>query len=241
MAHHHHGMLPGSGDFLLLFVASVLGSAHCVGMCGPYVAMCSAQFVPRGATPAVRLVLRLCFNFGRIATYSVIGLIVGAFGQIALAAAARVGLSGLIAIVAGIGALTCGLTLIGWLRDPARLVAYVGIDRLIRAARARLSHSSPLLAPLFLGTLQGWLPCALVYAAASRAAVAGSAGMGALTMLIFGLGTVPTVFSLTMVPRTVLRRFKAQRIAGVLLATLGGILILRGLAGLGLISETMLW
>ena len=189
----------------------------------------------------MRLVLRLIFNLGRIATYSVIGLIVGAFGQIALAAAARVGLSGVIAIVAGICALMFGLTLIGLLRDPARLAAYVGIDRLIRAARVRLSHSSPLVAPLFLGVLQGWLPCALVYAAASRAAVAGSSGMGALTMLIFGLGTVPAVFSLTVVPRAVLRRFKAQRIAGVLLAALGVILILRGLAGLGLISETVLW
>ena len=65
------------GDLVLLFGASVLGSAHCVAMCGPYVAMCTAQFVPKGATSAARCGLRVLFNLGRIATYSFIGLIAG--------------------------------------------------------------------------------------------------------------------------------------------------------------------
>jgi len=226
---------------VLLFAASLLGSAHCIGMCGPYVAMCTAQFVPRGSTVAARFFLRLVFNLGRIATYGVIGLIVGAFGQIALAFAARVGLNGMVAIAAGAAAVLFGLSLMGWIRDPARLAAYAGVDRVLRAGRTRLTQASPMVAPLFLGMLQGWLPCALVYAAASRAAVAGSAGMGALTMLIFGLGTLPAVFALTVVPQTVLRRVKAQRLAGVLLTVLGLVLILRGLASFGLIPSTVMW
>ena len=226
---------------MLLFAASLLGSAHCIGMCGPYVAMCTAQFVPRGSTVAARFFLRLVFNLGRIATYGVIGLIVGAFGQIALAFAARVGLNGMVAIAAGAAAVLFGLSLMGWIRDPARLAAYAGVDRVLRAGRTRLTQASPMVAPLFLGMLQGWLPCALVYAAASRAAVAGSAGMGALTMLIFGLGTLPAVFALTVVPQTVLRRVKAQRLAGVLLTVLGLVLILRGLASFGLIPSTVMW
>ncbi|HWJ36678.1 MAG TPA: sulfite exporter TauE/SafE family protein [Steroidobacteraceae bacterium] len=238
---HHHALLPVGGDFVLLFAASLLGSAHCIGMCGPYVAMCTAQFVPRGSTVAARFFLRLVFNLGRIATYGVIGLIVGAFGQIALAFAARVGLNGMVAIAAGAAAVLFGLSLMGWIRDPARLAAYAGVDRVLRAGRTRLTQASPMVAPLFLGMLQGWLPCALVYAAASRAAVAGSAGMGALTMLIFGLGTLPAVFALTVVPQTVLRRVKAQRLAGVLLTVLGLVLILRGLASFGLIPSTVMW
>jgi sulfite exporter TauE/SafE len=238
---HHHTQLPLGGDLVLLFGASLLGSAHCVGMCGPYVAMCTAQFIPRGATPAARFFLRLLFNLGRIGTYTVIGLIVGAFGQIVLALAAHLGLTGVVAIVAGVAAVSFGMSLVGLIRDPARIVAYAGIDRLLRAGRTRLTEVSPMVAPLLLGTLQGWLPCALVYAAASRAAVAGGAGMGALTMLIFGLGTVPAVFALTLVPRTILQRVKAQRIAGVLLIVLGLILIARGLASFGLIPSTELW
>jgi len=238
---HHHAQLPLGGDLVLLFAASLLGSAHCVGMCGPYVAMCTAQFVPRGATPAARFFLRSVFNLGRIATYSLIGLIAGAFGQIVLAFADHLGLTGTVAIAAGAAAVLFGLSLMGWIRDPARLAAHAGIDRVLRAGRTRLARSSPMVAPLFLGMLQGWLPCALVYAAASRAAIAGSAGMGALTMLIFGLGTVPAVFALTVIPHTVVRRVKAQRLAGILLTLLGIILICRGLASFGFIPSAVLW
>lgn len=238
---HHHHALPIGGDLVLLFGASLLGSAHCVGMCGPYVAMCTAQFVPRGATPAVRFFLRILFNLGRIATYALIGLIAGAFGQIAQAVAVRLQFTGIVAIAAGIAAVAFGLSMIGWIRDPARAVAGAAPGRWLIACRMRLSRAPSTAAPLLLGALQGGLPCALVYAAASRAGVAGSAGMGALTMVVFGLGTVPAIFALTVVPQMVLRRVKAQRLAGVLLTVLGVLLMLRGLANFGLVPSTGWW
>jgi sulfite exporter TauE/SafE len=229
------------GDLVLLFGASLLGSAHCVAMCGPYVAMCTAQFVPRGATPAARCGLRVLFNLGRITTYSLIGLIVGAFGQIAQELASRFGVTGITAIAAGIAAMVFGLSMLGWFRDPARVVAMAGLGRWLVAGRVRVNQAPPAAAPLLLGALQGWLPCALVYAAASRASLAGSPAMGALTMLVFGLGTLPAVFAMTLVPRTLLRRVKAQRLAGMLLAGLGVLLILRGLANFGLVPSTGWW
>ncbi len=228
------------GDLVLLFGASLLGSAHCVAMCGPYVAMCTAQFVPRGATPRARCGLRILFNMGRIATYGVIGLIVGAFGQIAQAVAGRFGFAGIIAIAAGSAALVFGLSMMGWFRDPARVVA-AGLGRWLIAGRMRLNRAPAAVAPLLLGALQGWLPCALVYAAASRATLAGTPVMGAFTMLVFGLGTVPAIFALTLVPQTLLRRVRTQRLAGALLALLGVILILRGLANFGMVPSTGWW
>ncbi len=229
------------GDLVLLFGASLLGSAHCVAMCGPYVAMCTAQFVPRGATPAARCGLRVLFNLGRIATYSLIGLIVGAFGQIAQAAASRFGVTGIVAIAAGGAAVIFGLSMIGWFRDPARILALAGLGRWFIAGRMRLNRAPPAAVPVLLGALQGWLPCALVYAAASRASLAGTPVMGAFTMLVFGLGTLPAVFAMTLLPQTLLRRVRAQRLAGVLLAGLGALLILRGLASLGLVPPTGWW
>ena len=229
------------GNLVLLFGASLLGSAHCVAMCGPYVAMCTAQFVPRGASPGARCGLRVLFNLGRIATYSLIGLIVGAFGQIAEAVASRFGVAGIVAIAAGSAALAFGLSMIGWFRDPASVVAMAGVGRWLIAGRMRLNQAPPAAAPLLLGALQGWLPCALVYAAASRASLAGTPVMGAFTMLVFGLGTVPAVFALTVIPQTLLRRVKAQRLAGALLAVLGVLLILRGLANFGLVPSTGWW
>jgi uncharacterized protein len=230
-----------NGDLVLLFGASLLGSAHCVGMCGPYVTMCTAQFVPRCATPAARFFLRVLFNVGRIATYGLIGVIVGAFGEIAQAAAARWGVTGIVAIAAGGAALAFGLSMIGWLRDPVRVVAGAAVGHWLTACRMRLNKAPAAAAPLLLGALQGWLPCTLVYAAASRAGVAGSAGMGALTMVVFGLGTVPAIFALSVVPQTVLRRVNAQRLAGVLLTVVGVLLILRGLASFGLVPATGWW
>jgi hypothetical protein len=203
--------------------------------------MCTAQFVPRCATPAARFILRVLFNFGRIATYGLIGLIVGAFGQIAQAIAARLGVTGIVAIAAGLAAVAFGLSMIGWFRDPVRVVAGTPLSHWLGACRVCLNRAPAAVAPLLLGALQGWLPCALVYAAASRAGVSGSAGMGALTMVVFGLGTVPAIFVLTVVPQTVLRRVKAQRLAGVLLTVLGMLLVLRGLANFGLVPATGWW
>jgi sulfite exporter TauE/SafE len=131
--------------------------------------------------------------------------------------------------------------MIGWFRDPASVVAMAGVGRWLIAGRMRLNQAPPAAAPLLLGALQGWLPCALVYAAASRASLAGSPVMGAFTMLVFGLGTVPAVFALTVIPQTLLRRVKAQRLAGALLAVLGVLLILRGLANFGFIPSTGWW
>jgi len=181
------------------------------------------------------------FNLGRIATYGLIGLVVGAFGQIAQAAASRFGAAGIVAIAAGGAALILGLSMVGWFRDPTRLVAMAGLGRWLIAGRRRLNQAPPAAVPVLLGALQGWLPCALVYAAASRAAIAGTPVMGALTMLVFGLGTLPAVFAMTLVPQTLLRRVQAQRLAGVLLAGLGVLLILRGLATFGLVPSTGWW
>jgi sulfite exporter TauE/SafE len=229
------------GDLALLFCASLLGSAHCVAMCGPYVTMCSAQFVPGNATAATRCGLRALFNLGRLATYGLIGLIVGALGQIAQALASHFGLAGIVSILTGIAALLFGLSMIGWLRDPSRAFLAGVIGRWIIAARAQLRQVSTGAAPLLLGALQGCFPCALVYAAASRASLAGSPTMGAITMLVFGLGTVPAIFTLTMIPQRLLRQMKTQRLAGVLLAILGVLLILRGLANFGLLPSSGWW
>jgi sulfite exporter TauE/SafE len=218
-----------------------LGSVHCVAMCGPYVTMCTAQFVPAAATPAARCGLRALFNLGRMGTYALIGLIVGAFGQIVQALASRFGVAGFVAILTGVAAMLFGLSMTGRLRDPTRILATTGIGGWIMAGRARLRRASPMGAPLMLGALQGCFPCALVYAAASRASLAGSPALGAMTMLVFGLGTVPAIFSLTMVPEALLRRVRAQTLAGILLTALGVLLILRGLASLGLINSSGWW
>ncbi len=210
-------------------------------MCGPYVALCAARLapVPDGTSPGVGA--RLLFNAGRLATYVTIGTFVGAFGQIALAAGARARLGGVVALAAGSVAIVFGTSLAGWIRDPAAILNRLGVDVLIRGGAREAFRAPRFLSPILLGALQGAFPCALVYGAAARAAVAGTAVAGAGVMLVFGLGTVPAIFALSSLSPALLRRIRGWRWAGLLIAAVGALLILRGLAGMGAVRHSALW
>lgn len=210
-------------------------------MCGPYVALCAARISPSGSPAPRLLAFRLLFNAGRVATYVAIGAFAGAFGQIAIAAGVRSGLGGAVAVIAGMVALLLGFALAGWIRDPSGWLRRSGVEVLIRGGMQRAFRAPPRAAALFLGALQGAFPCALVYAAASRAAAAGSAPGGAATMLVFGLGTVPAIFALSAVPAGVIHRLRAWRWAGVFVSAVGVLLILRGLSAMGYVPHSFFW
>ena len=187
------------------------------------------------------MALRLLFNLGRLTTYMTIGALAGAFGQIALAAGARAGFTGAVSLLAGTMAIAFGTALMGWIRDPAGVLLKGGFDILIRGGARSAFRAPPYFAGFLLGALQGALPCALVYGAASRAAVAGSPSAGLVTMLVFGLGTVPAIFALTSLSSELLRRFRVWRWAGLFIAVVGLLLILRGLAAFGILPHSALW
>jgi sulfite exporter TauE/SafE len=237
----HSHAIPAGGDLLLLFFASLFGSAHCVGMCGPYVALCAARISPIGPSGGVRVLLRLLFNAGRLAAYVAVGLLAGGLGQIAFAAGDRAGLRGAVSLAAGLAAFLFGLVLLGRARDPALLLRKSGLDALIRDGARSAFRAPPYVAAALLGSLQGAFPCALVYGAASRAAAAGSAGAGAATMLVFGLGTVPAIFAMSSISPRLMARLPVRRWAGALIGLVGLLLVLRGLASFGRVPHTIFW
>ena len=211
-------------------------------MCGPYVALCTARFasgIPGGAKPGVGV--RLLFNAGRIATYTAIGALVGAFGQVALAAGSRSRADGVVALAAGAAAILFGLSLAGLVKDPAAVLGRIGLGALIQGGAREAFRAPGFLAPILLGALQGAFPCALVYGAASRAAVAGSSGAGAEVMFVFGLGTVPAIFALSSLASPLFRGARGWKWAGLLVASVGVLLVLRGLAGLGVVAHSAFW
>jgi sulfite exporter TauE/SafE len=233
----HHHSIPPSGDLLLLFLASFFGSAHCVGMCGPYVAMCASKLFGGGGS----LLQRVLFNLARLGTYTLIGLLAGAFGEIALVAAEKAGLRGAISLGAGLLAIVLGCTLLGLARDPLVVLLKGGLEGFLRSGVGETLRRPSAWSTLSLGALQGLLPCALVYGAASRAAVAGSAWKGGLTMAIFGLGTFPAVFALTALSPGLVARFHGRAFSGVFVLAVGVLLVLRGLAGFQFIPATLFW
>ena len=177
------------------FVAGVLGSTHCVAMCGGITAALGIQ---RHSTPRTRPLL---YQLGRVTSYSIAGAVVGSLGTVAGFAfeasqwseVLRLG-TALIVVLIGLK-IALGSQLRGpWLRAPERWGALVW--RRIAPLASRLP-AQPALRALTLGLLWGWLPCGLVYSVLLAATFAGGALAGGATMLAFGLGTLPAMLGLS--------------------------------------------
>lgn len=167
------------------FLLGVLGSAHCVGMCGPFAMGITRMGAARGR-PARSLAAYLS---GKTLTYALLGLIVGGAGALLLEAIGGLQRS----ISLGVGALLV-LTGVIMLVGPRALSSLgspvtAGLSRAMGHLVRRTGGPSHFL----LGALNGLLPCGLVVGALLLAASTGSVWMGALTMTVFGFATVPAL------------------------------------------------
>lgn len=172
----------------LTFLAGLLGSSHCIGMCGPF-----ALTIGSGATSIrANLVRQLLYSVGRIFTYATLGSIAGYGGQrIGQFAASMVNVPATLAIAAGLLLAYQGLKALGLLpgtsANPASAPCLGGT--LLATFLTAPSRWSVFLAGLFTGLL----PCGLVYALLALAASSESVVIGLLVMFTFGLGTVPVM------------------------------------------------
>jgi sulfite exporter TauE/SafE len=174
------------------FLAGLAGGVHCAAMCGPIVA-CTAACA--GAPGRWRRAL--AYNAGRILSYSAAGALAGAFGSTALALRGGVPAQAVMAALAGVAMLVLAAHLAGWTPVTRRLEAAGGaIWRRIQPYSRRLLPADTPARAFALGTLWGWLPCGMVYAAAATAIATARPAQGALVMLAFGLGTVPNLIAI---------------------------------------------
>jgi uncharacterized protein len=206
-----------------VFVAGLLGSTHCLAMCGGI-----ATALGAARTGAAGRWQPLLYQLGRIISYGIAGAIVGTLG-----AAAGLGLAisrwseilrlatALVVVVIGLDIALGGARRARWLRAPERLGAMLW-RRIAPAARAALP-ASPGARALALGLLWGWLPCGLVYSALLAAAVAGGTAGGSATMIAFGLGTMPAMLGLSYAGA------RLPRPDGTLARMLGAIIVACGL------------
>jgi len=182
-------------DFLSAFIVGVLGSGHCLAMCGGVSTMLTSSIGVNQQHTKPWLVL--CYHFGRISSYSLIGAIVGYSGSVA-AKNIGVPLAGL-RLVAALFLILLGLYLGQWLMWLTKIET-VGrhLWRFISPlAKLVIPVTSPTKA-LLLGTIWGWLPCGLVYSTLTWSLASGSALTGAGIMLFFGLGTIPALTALSL-------------------------------------------
>lgn len=189
-------------------------------MCGPL-----AMALP--ATGRTRLSFtggRVAYNLGRIATYGLLGAFFGVIGMnFALAGFQR---------WASIGA---GAAILLGLLASSRYAIKTPISKVVSSARSSLAsllRQRTLRSIFLLGLLNGFLPCGLVYVACAGAVAAGSFSAGVLSMLAFGLGTVPMMLSIGLLGKLLQLglRLKFQKRIPACLVLLATLLILRGMS-----------
>lgn len=182
--------------FSAVLLASLLGSTHCAGMCGAFVAFAVGS--PTTRTPASRGALNAAYNGGRLVTYAVLGCLAGGLG-----AALDLGgsLLGVQKVAMGIAAgLMIGFGIVAVLRHVGLRVPRMPLPGvLIRWARAGHAWAfglSPLARAGVVGLLTTLLPCGWLYAFVVIAAGTASVVWGPMVMVAFWLGTLPVMAAL---------------------------------------------
>ena len=171
-----------------------LGSfGHCVGMCGGIVIAYSSTKIKSDWTKQVQALAHLLYSFGRISTYMILGALFGLVGGVVTFDNLT---SGIFLLITGFMMVLVGLSLLGKIKFLTILEHTCSKSPLYQSTFKSLLGSQSLFSFYLLGMLNGLLPCGFVYVFAITAASTGSAFWGAFVMLIFGLSTVPALFSL---------------------------------------------
>jgi len=199
----------------MAFATGLFGAGHCLGMCG---GLAGGYFLQRGQ-PAT-LLTQLGYHASRLAVYSFLGL-GGAWAGRVLAQSGLVGKGqGLMMMAAGLLILGLGLRLA--LDGRPRERPAPAQSRAVRLEQRVVSRRP--WAPLLMGTLNGLVPCSLVFSVAIKAATLADPGRAALFMFVFGLGTLPMMVAVTWAGAA-----SGARISGHFARLAGGLVVLMGL------------
>jgi hypothetical protein len=194
-------------DLFSAFIIGLLGSGHCLGMCGGITTMLTSALPPPNTiNPANNLLttktnnsrnlLVLLYHLGRISSYGIIGGIVGFTGSVA---AKNIGLplAGL-RVIAAIFLILLGLYLGQWLMLLNKVEALgKKLWQFISPLSKSLIPVDKPIKALSLGFLWGWLPCGLVYSTLTWSLASSSWFSGFTIMLAFGLGTLPALLTVS--------------------------------------------
>lgn len=189
-------------DLATAFLIGLAGSVHCVAMCGGVIS--GLTF----AIPKQRPILpyALSYNVGRIASYTLAGALAGYLGSIFTHLTGD-GIRWL-NLISGLFLVALAGYISGWWKVLSHLEKWGAKfwQRLSPLGKRFIPFKSPVHAIPY-GIIWGWLPCGLVYSAQTWSVAAGNSTNGALQMLFFGLGTLPS---------TLLVAFSANQVKAVL-------------------------
>ncbi len=210
--------------YLSALSLGLLGSFHCVGMCGPI-----ALAIPlKTDSWLLRILGGVIYNLGRAVTYAIMGAVFGLLGQGLVMSGFQQWVSIIMGSIMIISVLAPSLYKNRFDTEKS-VFGYVGkVKMSLRKLFTQSSNSS-----LFLiGLLNGLLPCGLVYFAIAGAIATGSSFSGSLFMFIFGLGTIPMMLAISLIGNmiTLELRKKLTRVIPYAIVFIGVLFILRGLS-----------
>ncbi len=213
----------------LVFTSGILGSAHCIGMCGPISAtMNIGTTTVRGA-----LTRQSLWSIGRIITYAFLGMVAGFTGARFSESSWLTSQTGVMqvqagfAVIAGFLLVIQGLLATGWLRRKQA----TGGSCLTASIFGKFLQGGSSLSVFIAGIATGFLPCGLVYSFLALAAASASIWKGPLLMIAFGCGTAPVMLvtgaGLTMTTLTIRQRL--MKVAAVCVLVTGMLTMGRGI------------
>lgn len=187
-----------------LFMIGLLTSIHCVAMCGGInLSQCVSDNTNSNKESRFRtLKPTALYNLGRVLSYTAVGGIIGGIGSVfSFSGYAK----GAVTIIAGVFMIIMALNMwnvVPWLRrlNPRMPKIFAG------KINAQKNHNSP----LYVGLLNGLMPCGPLQAMQLFALSAASPIKGALSMLLFSLGTVPLMFGLGAISTILKHKFKKK-------------------------------
>lgn len=205
------------------WIMGFVGSAHCVGMCGPLALALPIQH----ETPGGKLFQTLLYNLGRALTYAALGTLVGITHQWLIPESFQNAL----AFIMGATLLLLSVYYLFFNRQTIQVGAQNPLNRWVSKQLGKLYHTTHASASLLIGMLNGLLPCGLVYLALASAFASGKVLDSALFMFFFGMGTLPAMWSMSFLAHwfSPARRSALRRIVPWVYALSGILLILRGL------------
>jgi sulfite exporter TauE/SafE/copper chaperone CopZ len=220
----------------MLFIAGLFTSVHCIAMCGGIsLYQCAGCGGCQNKNIYLKLKPGLLYNFGRVTSYTLLGGLAGALGSVF-----SVSLKGkaFISLAAGLFMIVMGINMLG-INSTLRKI----MPRLPKVLTDKIDSKKNNNGSFIVGLLNGFMPCGPLQAMQLYALGTGSFLTGAVSMLIFGIGTVPLMFAFGAFSSLMSSKFTKQmmKISAMLVIILGLVMGRRGfsLAGIN-IAETLL-
>jgi sulfite exporter TauE/SafE len=211
---------------MIIFVTSLIigltANFHCIGMCGPL-----ALAIPVNRTSNWTILFGvLQYNFGRIITYSILGALVGLIGI----TIETFGVLQWISIISGVLMIIYAWR--KWISTKIEAkIPMFGMNKVVSAGLGKVLAKKSPFKLLLLGSLNGLLPCGMVYLALMNAILAGNSLNSSLAMAFFGIGTLPAMVFVGFAANRISSnlRYKFSLAIPYLLTIIGLLVILRGL------------